>query len=218
MKPKLVIWGASGHARVVADIVRLEGAYEIAGFLDDTKVKPVQSEFCGAVILGGREQLDALFKQGVKHLIVGIGDCQSRLQLAAVALANGFRLATARHPRATIAADTHIGGGTVVAAGVVVNPGTSVGENVIINTSASVDHDCVIAAGAHLSPGVHLAGNVVVGRATWIGIGATVSDRTQIGADTVIGAGSVVLHDIPDGVLAYGVPARIIRRIVNNDE
>ena len=218
MKPKLVIWGASGHARVVADIVRLEKTYEIVGFLDDLNPRRAQTEFGGAVVLGGKEQLDVLPRQGVNHLIVAVGDCQARLRLAALARASGFRLATGLHPRATVAADVHIGEGTVITAGAVITPGASVGENVIINTCASVDHDCVIADGVHLSPGGHLASNVLVGRAAWIGIGATVIDGVRIGAGAVIGAGSVVLHDIPDGVLAYGVPAKVIKRIAKNDE
>ena len=81
----------------------------------------------------------------------------------------------------------------------------------IINTCASVDHECVVEEGAHVGPGVRLGGHVRVGKGTWIGIGATVKDRIRIGARAVIGAGAVVLNDIPDGVVAYGVPANVIR-------
>jgi len=218
MKPKLVIWGASGHARVVADIIRMEQSYEIVGFLDDLSPERARTEFCGALVLGGREQLDVLPKQEVNHLIVGVGNCQARLRLASLARASGFQLATCIHPRATIAADVQIGEGTVIMAGAVVNPNARVGENVIINTCASVDHDCVVADGVHISPGGRLAGNVVVGHAAWIGIGAMIIGSVRIGTGAVIGAGSVVLHDIPDRVLAYGVPAKIIKRIAKNDE
>lgn len=218
MKPRLVIWGASGHARVVADIIRLQQSHEIAGFLDDHHPEKTQTDFCGALVLGGREQLEVLPGQGINHLIVAVGDCHARLRLAALARAKGFHLATAVHPQATVAAGVQIGKGTVIMAGAVINPGACVGENVIINTCASVDHDCEIADGVHVSPGGRLAGGVVAGRAAWIGIGATVIGGVRIGADAVIGAGSVVLRDIPDGVLAYGVPAKIIKRIVINNE
>ena len=96
------------------------------------------------------------------------------------------------------------------------DPATRIGENVIVNTSASVDHECLIEDGAHIGPGVHLGGRVRVGRAAWIGIGATVIDRSSIGAEAVIGAGAVVVADIPGGVLAYGIPARVIKRVETN--
>jgi len=216
VRKKLVIWGASGHALVVADAARLGDEYEIAGFIDDVHPGRNGEEFRGAVILGGRERLDVLSSQGVNNLVFGFGDCRARLELAEFARRKGFRLATVIHPRAFVAADASVGCGTVILAGAIVNPATRIGENVIVNTSASVDHECLIEDGAHIGPGVHLGGRVRVGRAAWIGIGATVIDRSSIGAEAVIGAGAVVVADIPDGVLAYGIPARVIKRVETN--
>lgn len=210
---RLVIWGASGHALVVADIIRQMGNYEIAGFLDNVNLDRHNTPLCGSRILGGIEQLDPLLQSGLAHLIVGIGDCRARVQAAALARRNGFTLATAIHPRATIAADALIGEGTVVAAGAVVNPGARIGANVIVNTSAGIDHQCAIADGAHIGPGAHLGGRVTVGEGTWVGIGAVLRDKITIGRGSIIGAGAVVLKDIPPGVVAYGVPARVIRPV-----
>jgi acetyltransferase EpsM len=203
---------------VVADIIRLRGEYEIIGFIDDVNPASHETIFNGATILGGREQLDKLARAGIKNLICAVGDCESRLRLAALAQSKGFSLATAIHPQAVIASNVLIGPGTAIAAGAVVNPGSIIGENVIINTSASVDHECLISDGAHLGPGVHLGGRVSVGRATWLGIGAIVKDRVRIGAGAMIGAGAVVLEDMPDEIVAYGVPARIVRKIKAHDE
>jgi UDP-N-acetylbacillosamine N-acetyltransferase len=214
---KLVIWGASGHALVVADIIRLRGDYEIVGFLDDVNPERHDTDFGSARILGGQEQLDILQQMGVKYLIFGFGNCDKRLELSELVRAKGFHLASAIHPQAAIAKDVQIGSGTVIAAGAVVNPGSKVGENVIISTCASVDHECVVEDGAHICPGVHLGGAVTIGRGAWIGIGATVKDKVRIGRHSLIGAGAVVLDDIPDGVVAYGVPAKVTRRIVTND-
>ncbi|MBD2451077.1 acetyltransferase [Nostoc sp. FACHB-152] len=210
---KLLLWGASGHALVVADIIRLQGIYEIVGFIDNVNLQRHGETFCGLPILGGQEQLDICKQQGIEHIIFGFGDCQARLKLSELVEKKGFSLATAIHPNATIAADVSIGAGTVIAAGAVVNSGAKIGQNVIINTCASVDHECIIEDGTHICPGVHLAGRVTVGRATWVGIGATVIDSVRIGAGTVIGAGAVVVNDIPDRVLVYGVPAKVIRNI-----
>jgi UDP-N-acetylbacillosamine N-acetyltransferase len=212
----LVIWGASGHALVVADIVRLRGEYQIAGFLDSVNPGRVGAEFGGATILGGVEQLPDLVMEGVGYTILAIGDCDARLRLSEVARAAGLSLATAIHPSAIIAGDVQVGEGTVIAAGAMITPAARIGENVIINTSASIGHECIIEDGVHIGPGVHLGGRTTVGRGTWIGIGAAVSDRVTIGAHSVIGAGAVVVRDIPDGVVAYGVPARVVRRITED--
>ncbi len=211
-RPRLVIWGASGHALVVADIVRLGDRYDVVGFLDSVSPGRQGQPFAGKTVLGGQEQLAALRRQGVDSLIVAVGDCQARLSLAALAQAVGFSLAVAVHPAAIVARDVEIGAGTVVAAGCAINPGTRIGANVIVNTGAIVDHECVVEDGVHLGPGVHLAGRVSIGRGTWLGIGTTVSDKVRIGAGSVVGAGSLVLRDIPDGVVAYGVPARTVRK------
>ena len=205
----LVIWGASGHALVVADIVRMQGVYKIAGFLDDIDLSRRGSAFCGATILGGREQLEVLRAEGITHILLGFGDCNMRLEFTELLQSQGFSLPTAIHPRSVVASDVSIGPGTVIAAGAVVNPGSRIGKSVIINTCASVDHECVIDDAAHIGPGAHLAGRVIVGKATQISIGATVIDRIRVGDRAIIGAGAVVVDDIPDEVVAYGVPARI---------
>jgi acetyltransferase EpsM len=209
---KVVVWGAGGHARVVADTLRLGRHHEIAGFLDDVRPERHGEEFCGALVLGGREKLFGLRAAGVTEILVAVGDCVARQRLADVARAAGFALATAVHPRAVVASDVVIGAGTLVVAGAVINPAVTIGENVIINTSASVDHDCVIENGVHVGPGVHLAGQVTVGRGAWVGMGAIIVERVRIGPGAVIGAGSVVLTDIPDGVVAYGAPAKVVQR------
>jgi acetyltransferase EpsM len=199
---------------VVADILRLQGEYQLIGFLDDLNPQRHQTEFCGAKILGGREQLGILLDQGVNHIIVGVGDCKTRLTLADIAKCKGYLLGTAIHPSAIIARDVSIKPGTVVAAGAVINPGSRIGENVIINTSSSVDHECVIDDGVHVCPGVHLAGNVSIGRGSWVGIGASVIHGITIGHDSLIGAGAVVVKNIPDNVVAYGNPARVKKTLI----
>lgn len=205
----LVIWGASGHALVVADIVRIQGIYRIVGFIDNINPQRRGEQFCDATILGGTEQLEKLWNQGIRHILLGFGDCNTRLNLTLSLQARGFILPTLIHPRSIVAEDVVLGSGTVVMAGAVVNPGSQIGSSVIINTSASIDHECIIDDAAHICPGVRLAGRVRVGRAAHIGIGATVVERIHIGDGAVIGAGAVVINDILAHVVAYGVPAKV---------
>jgi acetyltransferase EpsM len=209
MGKRLIIWGAKGHASVIADIIRLRGEYEIVGFIDNVNSARHGTSFCGAPILGGDELLTILQKDfDVFHLILGFGDCGERLRLSTIVLEHGFQLVSAIHPTAIIASSTEIGFGTVIAAGAVVNPGARIGHNVIVNTCASVDHDCIIKDGVHISPGAHLGGHVTIERGTWIGIGSVVKDHVHIGEFSVVGAGSAVVSDIPGHVVAYGVPAK----------
>jgi UDP-N-acetylbacillosamine N-acetyltransferase len=209
MMEPIAIWGASGHAMVVADIIRLRGKYRLAGFLDSVNPQRHHTLFDGAEILGGEEQLGEMQAKGIRQVIVAIGDCEARLRCAELARSKGFELVSAIHPSAVIASNVKIGAGTVVAASAVINPGSRIGENVIINTAATIDHECLIGDGAHISPGTHLAGKVTVGRGAWIGIGACVIQGISIGSASVIGAGAVVVKDIPDNVLAYGNPATV---------
>jgi acetyltransferase EpsM len=213
MLPKVVIWGAGGHALVVADILRVRAEYVIVGLLYDGTPGRRGERVNGFEVLGGRERLDDLKSQGATHVIFGFGDCTARLQLASSVEAMGLEWATAVHPRATVAVDALIGLGTVVAAGAVVNPGARVGRHCIINTGATVDHECILGDAVHVGPGAHLGGRCVVGDAAWIGIGAIVLDRIRIGAGSMIGAGAVITRDVPEKVVVYGVPGRVVRSV-----
>jgi UDP-N-acetylbacillosamine N-acetyltransferase len=217
MRQKLVIWGAAAHALITADIIRLRDEYEIVGFLDSINPERAQTEFCGSSILGGEEQLDDLLQHGVGHVIFAFANNSRRLQFASLARAKGFQLATAIHPGTIIAREVPIGAGTVICAAAVVNPGAKLGENVVVATSATVEHECTIEDGAWINTGVCLGGRVVVGRATTLEMGTITAGSVRIGADTVVGAGSLVLNDLPDRVLAYGIPAKIIRHFADEE-
>jgi sugar O-acyltransferase (sialic acid O-acetyltransferase NeuD family) len=213
----LVIVGAGGHARVVADVVRLAGGHTIVGYLDEMQPERRGSAWNGATILGGLDQLAALSAAGVRAAFVAVGDCAARLRLAAQLTALGFDLPTLIHPSAVRASDVAIGGGTILVAGAIVNAGARIGANVIVNTAASVDHECVLEDGVHIACGARLGGRVSVGRGSWIGLGAIVKERVGIGAGTLVGAGALVLKDVPDGVVAYGSPARVISHVQPHD-
>ncbi len=207
----VVIWGASGHASVVAEIFRLTGKYEVVGFLDDVNKNSIGSRFCGAKVIGGKEELDTIQSNGTKHIFVAVGDCTARLNLAQFAKDLGFSLPTITHPSVIVSDTVTIGEGTVLVQSSSLNVNTKIGDCVIVNTNSSVDHDCIIGNGVHISPGVTIGGRVSIGDGTWIGLGASIIDGISIGSNTIIGAGSVVVRDIPSNVVAYGVPAKVIQ-------
>lgn len=187
--------------------------WEIAGFLDDSSPERWGKEFCGSQIIGGSDVLPAQHAAGITNLAFGVGDCKARLRMMDRSRRLGFTFSTAIHPRATVSRGAAVGAGTVIAAGAVVNPGARLACGVIVNTCASVDHDCTLWGGVHICPGAHLAGKVEVGEGAWVGIGCVIKEGCRIGKGAYIGAGAVVLKNVPAGVLAYGTPARVVRKL-----
>jgi len=207
---KLVIVGASGHARTVADVAVRNG-FEIVGFIDDLETK-VDATFLGKPILGGRAVLPKLAADGLENAFVAIGKAQVRAELAALVRQCGLSAPILLHPQSVIAGDVRIGNGTLVSAGAIVNPNVTIGEYAIVNTGAIVEHDCTVLDLAHVCPGAVLAGGVEVGEGAWIGAGATVLERRRIGAYSIVGAGGVVIEDIEPNQKVVGVPTQPSRR------
>lgn len=197
---KLVIIGASGHGKVIADIA-LKNGYKKIIFLDDDD----NVHECGGYPVFGRSS-DA--KKFDADIIVGIGNVKIRKRIQESI--DEEMIATLIHPDAVVAEDVVIGKGTVIMAGSVINPGTKIGKGCIINTCSSVDHDCIVGDYVHNSVGSHLCGTVVVGDETWIGAGATISNNVCICSKCIIGAGGVVLDDIKESGTYVGVPVRRI--------
>ena len=208
----IVLLGSSGHASVIADLVAREGRWNLAGVLDPER--PLGSTWNGLEVLGGDGDIGALMtSRGIIGGIVSIGDnnLRERVTRRVAAEFPQFQLVTAVHPAAAVASSVSIGAGTVVMAGAVVNPGSVIGCGCILNTRCSLDHDCVMGDFSSLAPAATTGGRVRIGRASAIGLGALIREAVVIGAATVVGAGSLVLENLPGGVVAYGVPARVIR-------
>lgn len=211
---RLVILGAGGIAIVAADIARCQG-FDVVGFLDDRPEKH-GTMFCGAPVLGDFNMLSEL-RQIVPQVVLGFSDCRGRLDVAQNAQSYGLSLPNLIHPSAIVSQHAVIEQGSIIMPGAIVNAGARLGSNTILNTAASVDHECRIGDGVHIGPGARLSGLVTVGNATWIGIGSIIRESIHIGNDVLVGAGSLVLKDIPDGVVAYGSPAKVIRaNVVSN--
>ncbi len=197
---KLVIIGASGHGRVIADIAEKNGYTDIV-FLDDNQTVKFCSDY---PVVGGCN--DALVYKSA-DFVVAIGNPKIRRKIQCELGEAGMRIVSLIHPAAVIASNVKIGEGTVVMAGAVINPNSEIGRGCIVNTCSSVDHDCVIGDFVHISIGAHVAGTVTIGDNTWIGAGATVSNDVKIVGECMVGAGAVVVKDINERGTYVGVPA-----------
>jgi sugar O-acyltransferase (sialic acid O-acetyltransferase NeuD family) len=211
MRP-IIIWGATGQARVLAEFLPKLG-FELRAFFDNNP--KVLSPIPAVPIHYGRDGFlhwrEANPSPAAGLAAIGGEHGEDRLAMQDFLSAHGIEIATAVHPRAFVAGDASIGAGSQVLAMAVVAAGCALGRGCIVNHHADVDHECILADGVHLGPGATLCGLVSVGAFTLVGAGATVLPRIRIGSRSVVGAGSVVTRDIPDNVIVLGNPARIIR-------
>lgn len=199
---RLIIIGAGGHGKVVADIA-LKSGYTDISFVDDN----TDGECMGFPIVGKSSEIER-HNDGDTDFVIAIGNNSVRQSLAE---RHSVNWATLVHPSAQIGSYVSIGEGSVVMACAVVNPAATVGRHCIINSGAIVEHDNRLCDYVHISPGAKLSGNVRVGERTWIGVGACVVNNVEICADAMIGAGAVVTKTINDKGTYIGVPARKIK-------
>lgn len=208
----LLLLGAGGHARVVAETVLSAGLFSSIAFLDDRCTGPAQlPDQLGWPVIGPfHAALDSQIRQQFPAALVAIGNSAVRLQWLPSLAAAGFELPVVLHPTACLSPSAQIGAGSVVLAQAVIQAQVVIGSGSILNTGCSVDHDAQLGDGVHICPGARLAGEVSVGDRSWIGIGSSVIEQIRIGVDVTVGAGAAVVRDLPDGVTALGVPARVM--------
>lgn len=197
----MIVYGASGHAKVVIELLEVNGVGDIEIWDDSDKA---------AVWQYAVKKPSLHNAEGPLPMVIGIGSNQGRKKVAEKC-AGHAEFITSVHTSAIISGRTWVGEGTVVMAGVTVNADTRIGKHCIINTSASIDHDCDLGDYVHVSPNATLSGNVTVGEGTHIGAGATVIQGIKIGKWCTIGAGAVIIRDVPDNATVVGNPGRIIK-------
>lgn len=200
MRNKLIIIGAGGHGKVVANIAMLNGYKEIY-FLDDDTSKNYIGKY---QIIGTTKDINRYKNE--YDFFIAIGNNQIRKKISMLLLDNNIKPVSLIHPSAVIDDTVQIGYGVVVMANAVINADTMIGNNVIINTASSIDHDCIINDYVHISPGVHIAGNVHIGEKSWLCIGSTIINNITVGADIIVGAGSVVIQNILESGIYVGIP------------
>ncbi|OOQ92651.1 acetyltransferase [Bacillus cereus] len=206
MKRKLLIIGASGHGKVVADIALKMNKWKEILFLDDNE--NIKTSM-GIEVIG--KSMDVFKYMNDCDFFIGIGNNSIREDIQSKLEAKGASLPTLIHPSAVIGEQVELAAGTIVMAGCVINCCTKIGKGCIINTSSIIEHDNLIENYVHISPGVNLAGTVKIGKGTWLGIGSTVSNNINVVSGCNIGAGTIVIRDITEAGTYVGVPARRVK-------
>ncbi len=207
MMDKIIVIGNGGHSKVVKDIIRATGRYNLYAILDDMVNERTTKE---GIVYDTTEYIHQLNVEKY-YFIVAIGDNQIRKKLVGKITSIGGSFATLIHPSAIISETSSINEGTVVMPNVVVNGGSTIKSHCIINTNSTVEHDNYLGEFVHVSPSAVLAGGVSVDKNTHIGSGAVVIPGMHVGSHCTIGAGAVVTKDIPNNATAVGVPAKIIK-------
>lgn len=203
----LLIVGAGGHGRVVADTAEVTGQWGDIVFLDD---RYPELAMAGPWPIVGKIEDAVKMHQLFPDAAVGIGNNAIRLKMLNILRELNFNLPVIAHPTAAVSRHAQIEEGTVIFAQAAVNIGARLGAGCIVNTGSKIDHDCILGCGVHISPGVNLAGGVVIGNSSWMGIGVSVRQEMVIGSNVMVGAGAAVVKNLPDGTTARGVPARIV--------
>jgi UDP-perosamine 4-acetyltransferase len=208
----IFVIGAGGHARVLISVLKTLNI-NVLGITDSAPDK-VDCKIDSFAVLGNDEKILAFSPDSIE-LVNGMGSVSSTEKRKAIFVKfknYGYSFANVIHPSAIIMNDVQLGEGVQIMAGAIVQTGCVIGDNCIINTGATVDHDCFIDEHVHIAPGAVISGGVHIGTMSHIGTSATVIQGIKIGSSTIIGAGAVVVSDIPPGVQALGVPAKIIER------
>ncbi len=210
--PPLIIVGAGRHGRELEGYLRdLPTAPRLLGFIDEVKEA---GTFGTSVVLGSFERAAELVRErGPIGYLAAAGDNALRRRLAMQADAAGLVPWTLCHPGACLGPECVLGVGTVIAPGSVITRSVTLGRHCIVNVGVTISHDCTFGEFVNLNPGVTVCGDVEIGTGCYLGARATIIDKVSIGADTVIGAGAVVVDSLPAGVLALGVPARVVREL-----
>jgi len=198
--PRIVIFGGGGFGKMVIDIIRQVGGYEIAGVIDNQK--PIGTDIMGVPVIGADDKLTSLRDEGIHHAALAVGlinDNFRRKELYQKLKDSGLNLPVFIHPNATVERSAVLGKGTFVFANAIIGSAAQIGENCIVNSGAIVSHDCILSEGVHITPGAILAGEVNVGRYTLIGMGTTVFIGLSIGEKATIMNGCNVVSDVANG-------------------
>jgi len=209
---RIVLFGGGPHCKCCIYIIEQEGKYEIAGITDP--YLEIGSKIYGYPVIGRQEDIIQLISDyHIDAGLVSIGDNWIRNYVVDFIRSeiNDFKFINAIHPSADIGTRSELGTGIVISAGCLVDTGCRIGNFCYFGTGGQLGHDSIMDDYSSIVAGSVTGGNIKIGKHTAITLGVTIVDRVEIGSNTVIGSGSLILKDIPDNVMVYGNPAKIVR-------
>ena len=198
---------------MVLDTLKSLSQYEVIGYLDDSgdlQAKTIN----GLSVLGTISQLkDLVSQKKIEGAIIGVGntDMKARDAIFKKTKQIGINLINVINPSSIISQSCSIEEGVFIGPKAIIGPGSVMGKNGVVYAGAIIEHDNKIEDNVYISPGVILSGKVTVKKDTFIGSGAVVIPGLTLGSNVTIGAGAVVIENIPDNVVAVGVPAKVIK-------
>jgi sugar O-acyltransferase (sialic acid O-acetyltransferase NeuD family) len=208
----ILIFGASGHSKVIVDIIEKQEKYNIQGFIDKNRKK--NTSFMGYKVLGNQSSLkDIIYSNKIYGGVIGIGDnyIRSVIRNKVIKIIPNFKFVNCIHPKTIVGKDVKIGGGNVIMAGVVINSSAIIKNHCILNTNSSVDHDSLMSDFSSIAPNVTIGGNVTIGNYSAIGIGANIFHNVNVGHNCIVGGGSLVCNDTNENSIYYGSPSKYIK-------
>lgn len=208
-KIPVLVWGASGQAEVVTDILDLSDIYQIEAYVDDVNINTDRRHFLDKPLLSSVAEVEEIFASGTNHAIVALGDSEARKKLVNILHDVDFEFINAIHKTAVIGSNVDMGFNIIIKPGVIIDPNVKIGNHSYIGSGVTVGHHTKIGKFVNITGGSRIAGHVSIGDEVFIGTGTSVKDRISIGDRSVIGIGSVVVSDIPSDSIAKGVPAKI---------
>jgi len=205
---KIILVGGGGHCKSIIDSINDLKQFEIVGIVDKKYKKNIQ---LGIDVIGSDEDLDSLYKSGIKNAFIGVGSIGNpniRIKIYNLLTSLGYSFPIIIDKTAIVSSSTAIEEGVFIGKGAIINANAVIEKQCIINTGTIVEHDCEISEFVHLAPGATLSGGVYIGKRTHIGTNSTIIQNINVGNDVIVGAGSVIIKNIKDGAKVYGNPGR----------
>jgi len=218
IREKIIIIGSGEHANVVLYNLKSQNKYEALGYFD-SDINKVGGIFHGLKVLECYESQDLtslMEKYNTNKFIIGFGDMRYRKFIYERFTASGWDAVTIIHPSAVVSPEAKVGRGVLIECGCLITPNPIIGDNVVINPGSQINHDNIIENHVFIASGVILSGSVRIKENTLLDDGVVVTVNRTVGKNSIIGAGSIVTKDIPDNSVAYGVPAKIVKKNDNN--
>ncbi len=211
---RIAIVGCGQHANVILYNLNAQAKYSVLGFFDSSDEKLGQ-QYCGFRVLENYTKSDLrqlIDKYETDKFFIGFGNMKYRKRVYEKFVSCGWQAVNIIHPQAVVSPNAKLGRGILIEAGCLVTPNPIIGNNVVINTGSQVNHDNVVEDHVYIASGVVLSGGVTIRENSLLDDGVIVTLGKQVGSNCIVGAGGVVTKDLDDNVVAYGVPAKVIRQ------